>query len=211
MHCQGWRCRKASSSWAASMREGNPWEWVSTISPFVFIFFTRRFYLSHLERYLNNSPTGLEETKTDNKHASLLSPEHHPCIKTSSHTVRETKRGGWCPGLSSHLPPLPCTTSASDGNSSSRDPCKLSHWLRQFSSCGVNPASARPRDGLRPSRTSDSKDVCVPMQNTFRFIAAGPLHPGALGGFSTGSLPPYPQEEPNFSTKGVHHPPKSKC
>lgn len=28
-----------------------------------------------------------------------------------------------------------------------------------------------------------------------------------MGGFSTGSLTPYPQEEPNFSMKGVHHPP----
>lgn len=78
-----------------------------------FHFFTRHFYLS----YISNSPTGLEETKTDNKHASLLSPEHHPCVKTSSHTVMETRRGGCAQGslstfLHSLVPPLPVMKTA---------------------------------------------------------------------------------------------------
>lgn len=82
-----------------------------------FHFFTRHFCLSHFEEYLNNSPTGLEETKTDNKHASLLPSEHHPCVKTSSHKLRETRRGGCAQGslptfLHSPVPPLPVMETA---------------------------------------------------------------------------------------------------
>lgn len=105
MYYQGWKCRLSLGGWQPQGREPPP----ASLNgfPICFHFVTRRFYLSCLEGYLNNSPTGLKETEADNKYASLSSPEHHPAVKTSSHAAREMRRGRHIQGLSSHLPPPP--------------------------------------------------------------------------------------------------------
>lgn len=123
--------------------EGNPTH-QSPWLPRFFHFVTRRFYLSCLEGYLNNSPSGLKETEADNKHAPLLSPEHHPLIKTSSRDVREKGRGRHAQCLSSHLPPLAVPPqSVMETELFVNHRCYPANQFRQFSSYGAKPRSTK--------------------------------------------------------------------
>lgn len=149
MYYQGWKYQQVSpllQGEGGGGEEGgegipthqSPW------LPRFFHFVTRRFYLSCLEGYLNNSPSGLKETEADNKHAPLLSPEHHPLIKTSSRDVREKGRGTHAQCLSSHLPPLTVPPqSVMETELFVNHRCYPANHFRQFSSYGAKPRSTK--------------------------------------------------------------------
>lgn len=92
IHYWDWKCHQATPlplrGWQHQGREFPPGSLADFFICFHFV--TRRFYLSSLEGCLNNIPTGLKESpEADSKYAFVLSHEHHPHVKTSSHTVRE--------------------------------------------------------------------------------------------------------------------------
>lgn len=149
MHYWDWKCRQAPPlpprGWQHQGREAPPASLVGFSICFHFV--TRRFCLSYLEGYLNNSPTGLKETEDDSEYAFLLSPEHHSHVKTCSHTVREMGRTRHTQELCSLLPTPPVPPQPLMETELFVNPrCYIANNLRQLSSYGVKPMSSRAEE-----------------------------------------------------------------